>query len=230
LRDVSFLFGPHLRKFLEHSMFKRFAACIAVVAACTCSPAQAGNESHVADSLPGPSRAVTPSAGLLDGFGQGGVERLANFRGKVVLLSFWASWCAPCRNELTSLDRLQAMLGGADFIVVPISVDGSESAIKSTYSNYGVSHLGIYQELSDDLPQLLGVDRLPTNIVVNREGSVVTASTGATQWDSPRALDMIKSLIRRPGLLPAAEQASLPHRSGPRAFFAPAAAPFLDVP
>jgi len=211
-------------------MFKRFAACIAVAAACACSPAQAGNESHVADSPPPPSQREIPSAGLLDGFSRGGVEMPANFRGKIVLLSFWASWCAPCRNELASLDRLQAMLGGADFIVVPISVDGSESAIKSTYSDYGVSHLGIYQELSDDLPQLLGVDRVPTNILVNRDGNVVTASTGATQWDSPRALDMIKSFIRRSGLLPAVGKASLPHRSGPRSFFAPAAAPPLDVP
>ncbi len=211
-------------------MFKRFAACLAVVAACSCSPAQAGNESHVADSLPAPDQKKIPSAGLLDGLSQGGVERLANFRGKVVLLSFWASWCAPCRNELTSLDRLQAMLGGADFVVVPISVDGSESAIKSTYSSYGVSHLGIYQELSDDLPQLLGVDRVPTNIVVNREGSIVTASTGATQWDSPRALDMIKSLIRRSDLLPASGEVGLPHRSGPRVFFAPAAAAVPAVP
>ena len=212
-------------------MFKRFAACIAFAAACACSPAQAGNESHVADSLPTPSQREIPSASLLDGFGRGGVEMPANFRGKIVLLSFWASWCAPCRNELASLDRLQAMLGGADFIVVPISVDGSESAIKSTYSDYGVSHLGIYQELSDDLPLLLGVDRIPTNIVVNRDGSIVTTSTGATQWDSPRVLNLIKSYIKRSDVLPTGTTAgTTPRRGGPRGFFAPGTRPVSNVP
>ena len=213
-------------------MLKRFAACVVVAAACASSPAQAGNESHFAESLPPPNQAVIPSAGLLDGFSQGsGVDRLANFRGKVVLLSFWASWCAPCRNELASLDRLQAMLGGADFIVVPISVDGSESAIKSTYSDYGVSHLGIYRELSDDLPLLLGVDRVPTNIVVNRDGSIVTMSTGATQWDSPGVLNMIKSYIKRSHVLPTGTTlGSLPRRGGPRGFFAPSVHPVPDVP
>ncbi len=123
------------------------------------------------------------------------------------------------------------MLGGADFVVVPISVDGSESSIKSTYSDYGVSHLGIYRELSDDLPQLLGVDRVPTNIVVNREGRIVRMSTGSTQWDSPQALDMIKSFMARsPGSSPTGQEAkmtaaaSLAHKGGPKGFFAPAAA------
>ena len=121
--------------------------------------------------------------------------KLSNFRGKVVLISFWASYCGPCKHELGSLDRLQAMLGGADFVVVPISVEGGNSSISSTYSDYGVSHLGIYKELSDDFPQSMGVSGIPTNIVLGRDGRVMHFSAGPTEWDSPQAIEMIKSFI-----------------------------------
>jgi thiol-disulfide isomerase/thioredoxin len=132
-----------------------------------------------------------------DGFtdSSGKILKLADFRGKVVLFSFWASYCAPCKHELGSLDRLQAMLGSADFIVVPISVDGSSSLVSSTYADYGVSHLGIYRELSDDFPISMGVRAIPTNIVIGRDGHVVHFSMGATEWDSPETLAMLKSFI-----------------------------------
>ena len=51
----------------------------------------------------------------------GGTHRLADWQGKVVLLNFWATWCAPCREEMPSLDALQAQMGGDDFTVVPIA-------------------------------------------------------------------------------------------------------------
>jgi len=125
----------------------------------------------------------------------GHMLKVADFKGKVVLFSFWASYCAPCKQELGSLDRLQAMLGGADFIVVPVSVDGGESSIASTYADYGVSHLGIFRELSDDFPLSMGVRAIPTNIVIGRDGRVVHFSMGANDWDSTQSVEMIKSFI-----------------------------------
>jgi len=125
----------------------------------------------------------------------GDMLKVADFKGKVVLFSFWASYCAPCKHELGSLDRLQAMLGGADFIVVPVSVDGGESSIASTYADYGVSHLGIFRELSDDFPLSMGVRAIPTNIVIGRDGRVVHFSMGANDWDSTQSVEMIKSFI-----------------------------------
>jgi len=125
----------------------------------------------------------------------GHMLKVADFKGKVVLFSFWASYCAPCKHELGSLDRLQAMLGGADFIVVPVSVNGGESSIASTYADYGVSHLGIFRELSDDFPLSMGVRAIPTNIVIGRDGRVVHFSMGANDWDSTQSVEMIKSFI-----------------------------------
>lgn len=236
---MPFLLGLGLRKSAKSSIFNQFAACVAVVLACGGSPAQAGNESRASDSGLTPDRLEVRSTNSFDEVGGslGHIGRLTNFRGKIVLLSFWASWCPPCRHELASLDRLQAMLGGSDFVVVPISLDGTESSIRSSYSDYGVSHLGIYQQLADDLPVLLGVDRLPTNIVVNRDGSIMRISTGATQWDSPWAMSMIKSFIDRSTLLPTAgagqtvpPKATLARQGGPTGYATPTAVPILRVP
>ena len=55
--------------------------------------------------------------------GEGHARTLANFKGKVILLNIWATWCGPCRKEMPTLDRLQAALGGADFEVMPLSID-----------------------------------------------------------------------------------------------------------
>jgi len=98
---------------------------------------------------------------------------------------------------LASLDRLQATLGGSDFVVIPISVDGSESTIASTYADYGVSHLSIYRELSDEFPMSLGVRGVPTNIVLDRDGKIVHFSAGPTQWDSPGARQLVSSYLAK---------------------------------
>ena len=234
---MPFLPGLGFRKRRKVSIFKQFVACVAIFAACSFPPAQAGNESRASDSGLAPDHLEVRSTNSSDEFGAGHVARLASFRGKIVLLSFWASWCPPCRHELASLDQLQALLGGPDFIVVPISLDGTESTIKSSYSDYGVSHLGIYQQFADDLPLLLGIDRIPTNIVINRDGSIMRISTGATQWDSPGAMDMIKSFIDRSTLLSkvasdqnAPAKATLARQNGPKGFATPTTVPILRVP
>jgi thiol-disulfide isomerase/thioredoxin len=180
----------------------RFGALAATVWLATMQMAAAGDvrpivgTAAVTNQAPAAQTEIA-SAPANDSFtdSSGQMLKVADFKGKVVLFSFWASYCAPCKHELGSLDRLQAMLGGADFVVVPVSVDGSESSIASTYANYGVSHLGIFRELSDDFPLSMGVRAIPTNIVIGRDGRVVHFSMGADDWDSTQSVEMIKSFI-----------------------------------
>ena len=77
--------------------------------------------------------------------GDGKARTLADFRGKVVLLNIWATWCGPCRKEMPTLDRLQAALGGPDFEVVPLSIDHKcIEAVDKFYAEIGVHHLARY--------------------------------------------------------------------------------------
>ena len=119
---------------------------------------------------------------------------LAEFRGKVVLLNIWATWCVPCRKEMPALDRLQGLLGGDDFVVVPLSIDrkGVE-AVKPFYEELGLQKLGIYVDASGAASRALAAPGVPTTLLINREGREVARKMGAAEWDGP---DMV-ALIRR---------------------------------
>ncbi len=99
------------------------------------------------------------------------------FRGKVVLLDFWASWCGPCRSALPSLKRLQAVYGGNDFVVVSISEDDDESV----WHAFVVSHNMNWPQRFDsdsNLQHQFGVNGLPTYVLLGRDGSVVQKFVG----------------------------------------------------
>lgn len=107
----------------------------------------------------------------------------SEFRGKVVLLDFWASWCGPCRNALPNLKRLQAVYGGADFVLVSISEDDDESAWRAFVTGHGMTWA---QRLDSDgsLQQQYGVSALPTYVLLGRDGSVVQKIVGEAPAES----------------------------------------------
>src|SRR5262249_14145992 len=80
---------------------------------------------------------------------QGQSRNLADFKGKVVLLNIWATWCGPCRKEMPALDRLQAELGGPDFEVVALSIDrGGMDAVRKFFADIGIRNLAMYLDSS----------------------------------------------------------------------------------
>src|SRR6516165_9009967 len=103
---------------------------------------------------------LTPSVSFEDG--QGKKRSLADFKGKVVVLNIWATWCVPCRREMPALDRLQADLGGPEFTVVPLSIDRNGiEAINKFYSEMGIRNLPIYIDVSGKVIRDLGAVGLP---------------------------------------------------------------------
>jgi thiol-disulfide isomerase/thioredoxin len=121
---------------------------------------------------------------------------LEQFGSKVVLLNLWATWCAPCLKELPSLDRLQAQLGGDRFQVVAVSVDrrGIE-AVRPYYEKLKISHLPIYVESHDRLAQVLGLQVLPSTIIVGPHGIMAGRMIGAAEWDAPEAIALLRHYI-----------------------------------
>ncbi len=93
---------------------------------------------------------------------------LEDFKGRTVLLNIWATWCVPCREEMPTLDRLQARLGGSDFHVLALSIDRAGlNTVRSFYAEIGIKHLDLY--VADQLRTMLafGVVGLPTTILIN---------------------------------------------------------------
>jgi thiol-disulfide isomerase/thioredoxin len=127
---------------------------------------------------------------------EGHARSLADFRGKVVLLNIWATWCVPCRTEMPTLDRLQASLGGVDFEVVPVSIDrGGLVAIQKFYSEIGVGNLAMYVDSSGQVLHQVRALGLPTTVLVDRAGQEIGRVTGPAEWDAPEIAEFLKSVI-----------------------------------
>jgi thiol-disulfide isomerase/thioredoxin len=134
--------------------------------------------------------------------------KLSDFRGRIVLLNIWATWCAPCRKEMPTLDRLQAILGGPGFEVVALSVDRSGIApVKRFLSGMGIENLRIYLDTNSvavaNSGILLGIPTstsevslnvfgIPTTLLIDREGRELGRLIGPAEWDSPEIVMLIQ--------------------------------------
>ena len=129
---------------------------------------------------------------------EGHPRALADFRGKVVLLNIWATWCLPCRKEMPTLDRLEATLGSDDFMVLPLSIDrGGVERVKKFYSEIGVQHLAIYVDSSRKADSALGVFGLPATLLIDRQGRELGRLSGAAEWDAPEMIVFLKMIIAK---------------------------------
>lgn len=125
---------------------------------------------------------------------------LGDFKGRVVLLNLWATWCAPCRKEMPGLDRLQAKLGGPAFEVVAVNIDTREPekaarfldeiGVKSL-ARYADPTLGVFQTLKTR-GRALG---MPTTVLIDRAGCELGTMNGPAEWDTPDALRLIEAAI-----------------------------------
>jgi len=123
---------------------------------------------------------------------------LADFKGKVVLLNIWATWCAPCRHEMPTLDRLQAELGGPDFEVVALSIDRKgTSAVTAFYEEIGIEALQLYIDQSAAAQRALHVLGIPTTLLLDRNGQELGRLAGPAEWDSPEMVEFLRGLIDR---------------------------------
>ena len=125
--------------------------------------------------------------------------RIGDFDGQVVLLNFWATWCAPCVRELPSLDRLQAELGGADFAVVAVSWDRAGlPVVRPFLQQLGIEHLDIYLDRAGKTRLGFGVSGLPTTFLIDADGRLVGGLEGPAEWDSPEAEALIRYYLDGP--------------------------------
>ncbi len=122
--------------------------------------------------------------------------KLSDLRGKVLLLNFWATWCAPCVKEMPSLDRLQAALPRDKYLVVPLSIDGpSRPKVAPFYKDQKLANLGIYFDKGRKTMQGLDVTLLPTSILVDAKGSELGRIEGDADWDMPESIALMKAAM-----------------------------------
>ena len=123
--------------------------------------------------------------------------RLEDFKGKVVLLNFWATWCAPCIHEMPGLDRLQAELGSDDFEVVAVNQDfqGRVKAEPFLREKLKLDNLAVYIDPTLRFGRSMSLRGLPTTFLIDRNARIVGAYTGPAEWDSEDAKKLIQHVI-----------------------------------
>jgi len=123
---------------------------------------------------------------------------LKNFRGKIVLLNFWATWCGPCVREMPSLERLHTMLQGNDFTVIALSEDRRGwDKIARFQDKIGLKVLPLFHDVSSKMLFATKARGLPTTIIVGRDGKEIGRLTGSAEWDTDEAVALIRYYIGR---------------------------------
>ena len=112
----------------------------------------------------------------------------------MVLLNIWATWCVPCRKEVSALDRLQAALGGPGIEVVALSIDqGGVAAVKSFYEELDLHALQIYVDQNGEALGKLGSVGTPLTVLVDRAGRELWRVVGPREWDQPVEVNRIRN-------------------------------------
>lgn len=127
---------------------------------------------------------------------EGGSEiSLDAFKGKIVIVNFWATWCQPCMKEMPSLDRLAARLPSESFAVVAVNEDrGGVAVAKPVLERIGVRGLAFYADPGGHLSRDLGVRGFPTTVLIGRDGNLLGNHEGEVDWDQKGQISYLLSL------------------------------------
>ena len=141
-----------------------------------------------------PGRPAVESGSFKDANGK--ELTLADWKGRVVLVNLWATWCAPCRKEMPDLAQLQRDYGGDDFEVVAISVDLKGAEASSAFlKEVNSDNLALYVEPTTRIMKQLGAIGLPVTILIDRQGGEIGRLLGPAHWTAPEARKLIEAAI-----------------------------------
>ena len=118
---------------------------------------------------------------------------LAQFRGQVLVLNFWATWCPPCEEELPSLMRMQDRLRARGITVLGVSIDVDGDAYHRFLQQRGVNFMTI-RDPEQKIPSLYGTSGWPETYIIDRQGVMRRKFVGAVDWTSPEVVDYLSKL------------------------------------
>ncbi len=143
------------------------------------------------DLTPIPNKPMAPAFDLKDPQSQS--QRLADYRGKPVILNFWATWCPPCREEMPSMQRAHQTLSGEGIAVIAINVGDDAAAIGEFLAQTPVD-FPLPMDPESRVAQSYPLKGLPTTYVIDPQGRLVYAAEGEREWDDPKILDRVRAL------------------------------------
>jgi len=123
--------------------------------------------------------------------------QLSDYRGKVLFINIWATWCAPCRDEMPSMESLYQKLKGDGFEMIGISIDeGGLEVVKPFVKEFGLT-FPILHNSTGDVQKKFMTTGVPETFLVNKNGIILHHMIGPTNWDRPIIVDALASLIAK---------------------------------
>lgn len=127
----------------------------------------------------------------------GNTVSLSDFRGKIVFLNFWASWCPTCVVEMPSMEKLHRLFKNQDFALVAVNMQEGATQVKSFFEKWQLSFTALLDS-SGEVATALAVNALPTTFFLNKEGRIMGMALGPREWDSQASVELFEFLINRP--------------------------------
>lgn len=128
---------------------------------------------------------------------QGNRESLESYRGRVVVLNFWATWCAPCRVEMPSFEKLYRRFRSEGVTVLAVSIDkNNESTIKKFVDKYGLSY-PILLDTKGEAERLYPAMSIPFTFIIDKAGRIVARVDGAKNWESEETFEAMEYLLKK---------------------------------
>ncbi|MEP3431218.1 MAG: TlpA disulfide reductase family protein [Roseibium sp.] len=125
----------------------------------------------------------------------GSMHRTSDYHGKVVLVSFWATWCPPCRKEMPSLARLSRDMPSEAFAVLAVNVGDKKQKVQTFLNEIDHEGLSVLLDSNSVLPSRWFIRGLPVSYLLDRNGSVAYGAIGGREWDAPKMKEGLLSLV-----------------------------------
>jgi peroxiredoxin len=125
----------------------------------------------------------------------GKTYRLSDYRGKVVVLNFWATWCPPCRYEMPSMERAHQKVKGEEIVILAVNVGEDENTVFAFTGQYPVS-FPLPLDMDGSVIAKYPVIGLPTTFIIDPRGQVMHRAIGGREWDDDRLLDQLRRMLK----------------------------------
>ena len=119
---------------------------------------------------------------------------LSSYRGKVVILNFWATWCPPCRAEMPSMETLYQRFKDQGLEILAVDIREEESVVRQFIQNNKYT-FPVMLDSDGRVSSMYGIQAIPTSFILNREGKIIGRVVGSIYWDTPQAIAVFEALL-----------------------------------
>ncbi|MCS6137384.1 TlpA family protein disulfide reductase [Shewanella baltica] len=120
----------------------------------------------------------------------------SQFKGKIIMVNMWATWCPPCVRELPAIERLATKFKAEDFILLPISIDAEgKQQVQPFLSSLGMPNFNSYYDQPQSLGDVFPLDTIPATFILDQQGQLIAFVRSYVDWDDAKAVTLIQGFI-----------------------------------